>query len=134
LLIRAIQRGPSPVTESARFWSSAKMSSRVRRKPKPDRPMKPSIALATHLAAIRRIVEAHRARNARVFGSVLHGTDRDGSDLDVLVDPTPNTTLMDIGAIRHELLQLLGVPVDVVTPNALPARIRDQVMAEAVPT
>lgn len=115
------------------FHRSAKMSSRVRRKPKPDRPMKPSIALPAHRAAIRRIVEAHRARNARVFGSVLHGTDREGSDLDVLVDPTPNTTLMDIGAIRHELLQLLGVPVDVVTPNALPARIRDQVMAEAVP-
>ena len=40
---------------------------------------------------------------------------------------------MDIGAIRHELLQLLGVPVDVVTPKALPARFRDEVIAEAVP-
>ena len=95
--------------------------------------MKPSIAMTKHRAEIRRIVEAHHARNARVFGSVLHGDDRDGSDLDLLIDPTPSTTLMDIGAIRHELLQLLGVPVDVVTPNALPARFRDQVIAEAVP-
>ena len=95
--------------------------------------MNPSVALSMHRTAIRRIVEADRARNARVFGSVLHGDDREGSDLDLLIDPTPETTLMDIGAIRHELLKLLGVPVDVVTPRALPARFRDEVIAEAVP-
>lgn len=94
--------------------------------------MKPSTALVVHRVAIRQIVEAHRACNARVFGSVLRGDDHEGSDLDLLVDPTADTTLMDIGAIRHQLLQLLGVPVDVVTPKALPARFRDKVIAEAV--
>jgi uncharacterized protein len=93
--------------------------------------MKPSTALAAHRSAIRRIVEAHRARNARVFGSALHGTDGEGSDLDILVDPTPETTLFDIGAIRHELRRLLGVPVDVLTPNALPEKLRGIVLAEA---
>jgi predicted nucleotidyltransferase len=38
--------------------------------------MKPSQALQNHRAEIRRIVLAHRARNARVFGSVLHGETR----------------------------------------------------------
>jgi len=95
--------------------------------------MKPSQALDTHRTAIRRIVEAHRARNARIFGSVVHGNDTEASDLDILVDPTPETTLFDIGAIRHELLQLLGVPVDVVTPKALPEKIRRTVLAEAIP-
>jgi uncharacterized protein len=93
--------------------------------------MKPSTALNAHRSAIRRIVEAHRARNARVFGSALHGTDGEGSDLDILVDPTPETTLFDIGAIRHELRRLLGVPVDVLTPNALPEKLRGMVLAEA---
>ena len=95
--------------------------------------MKPSQALASHRAAIRQIVESHRACNARVFGSVVHGDDSEHSDLDILIDPTPETTLFDIGAIRHELLQLLGVPVDVLTPKALPERIRATVLAEAVP-
>lgn len=95
--------------------------------------MKPSEALASHRATIRHVVEAHRARNARVFGSVLSGLDTDSSDLDILIDPTPETTLLDIGAIRHELAELLGVPVDVLTPNALPARFRDRVLAEARP-
>ena len=95
--------------------------------------VKPSDALESHREAIRRIVAAHRAVNARVFGSVIHGEDTEESDLDILVDPTPDTTLFDIGAIRHELLQLLGVPVDVLTPKALPEKFRATVLAEAVP-
>jgi predicted nucleotidyltransferase len=95
--------------------------------------MKPSIALHENRVAIRSVVERHRARNARVFGSVLHGDDQEGSDLDILIDPTPETTMFDIGAIRHELLQLLGVPVDVLTPNALPDSFRAKVIAEALP-
>lgn len=95
--------------------------------------MKPSFALATHREAIRRVVEQHRACNARVFGSVVHGLDTESSDLDLLVDPTPETTLFDIGAIRLELLQLLDVPVDVLTPGALPDKFRDAVLSEAVP-
>jgi predicted nucleotidyltransferase len=80
-----------------------------------------------------RVVERHRACNARVFGSVLHGNDHEGSDLDILIDPTPETTMFDIGAIRHELLQLLGVNVDVLTPNALPDAFREKVISEALP-
>jgi predicted nucleotidyltransferase len=94
--------------------------------------MKPSDAFQIHRAAIRRIVEAHRTCNPRVFGSVAQGCDIEGSDLDILVDPTPETTMFDIGAIRHELLQLLGVPVDVLTPRALPEKFRAAVLAEAV--
>jgi predicted nucleotidyltransferase len=95
--------------------------------------MKPSDALHLHRATIRRVVESHHARNARVFGSVLHGEDTEKSDLDLLIDPTPETTLFDIGAIRHELSKLLGVPVDVLTPNALPDNFRALVIAEARP-
>ena len=95
--------------------------------------MRPSDALRLNRDVIRRVVESHRGRNARVFGSVLRGTDGESSDLDILIDPTPDTSLLDIGAIRHELHLLLGVPVDVLTPNALPEKIRDTVLAEAVP-
>ncbi len=95
--------------------------------------MKPSIALDAHRAEIRHIVEANRAVNARVFGSVLHGEDTDESDLDFLVDPEPGMTLLNIGSIRRQLARLLGVPVDVLTPNALPEKFRATVIAEAVP-
>ena len=95
--------------------------------------MKPSIAFEAHRATIRSVVLRHRACNARVFGSVLHGNDQEGSDLDLLVDPTPETCMFDMGAIRHELLQLLGVHVNVLTPNAWPDSFRARVSAEARP-
>ncbi len=95
--------------------------------------MKPSQVLETHRADIRRIVAAHRAKNARVFGSVIHGEDTEDSDLDILIDPTPETTLMDVAAIQVELERLLRVSVDVLTPRALPEKFRDHVVSEAVP-
>lgn len=94
--------------------------------------MRPSLALQTNRAAVREIALRHRVSDIRVFGSVLHGDDKDGSDLDLLVEPTNETTLMDIGAIRYELRQLLGIDVDVLTPKALPESFRAQVLAEAV--
>lgn len=95
--------------------------------------MRPSEALDSNRAAIRRVVESHRARNARVFGSVLYGQDRDDSDLDILIDPTSETTLMDVAAIQVELEHLLGVSVDVLTPRALPETFRNRVLSEAIP-
>lgn len=95
--------------------------------------MKPSVALQAHRNTIRSVVERHHARNARVFGSVIHGDDVDGSDLDILIDPTPDTTLMDVAAIQVELERLLGINVDVLTPKALPIKFREQVLGEAVP-
>lgn len=94
--------------------------------------MTPSDALRGNRQAIRSVVAAHRAGNPRVFGSVLHGGDTAASDLDILVDPTGETTLFDIGAIRNELRQLLGVRVDVLTPKALPDHFRAAILAEAV--
>jgi len=94
--------------------------------------MRPSIALQTHREAIREIVLHHRVLNVRVFGSVLHGNDTDDSDLDLLVEPTSETTLMDIARIQVEVAKLLKVSVDVLTPNALPDKFRAQVMTEAI--
>lgn len=95
--------------------------------------MKPSDALRTNRDAIRRVVESHRAGNPRVFGSVIHGTDTESSDLDLLVDPLPGVTLFDLGAIQIELEESLGVSVDVLTPKDLPIKFRDQVLGEALP-
>jgi predicted nucleotidyltransferase len=95
--------------------------------------MKPSEALRLHREHIRRVVEQHRACNARVFGSALRRDETDTSDLDLLVDPLPGATLLDMGAIQIELEEALGIPVDVLTPGDLPAKFRARVLQEAVP-
>lgn len=71
--------------------------------------------------------------NPRVFGSVLQGIDNDDSDLDLLVDALPGATLFDLGGLQSELEDLLGVRVDLVTPDDLPKEFRDRVLAEARP-
>lgn len=93
--------------------------------------MRPSEALQIHREAIRSISLGHRVTNVRVFGSVVHGDDTEESDLDLLVDPTNETTMMDIAKIQLELGRLLNVAVDVLTPKALPIKFREQVIAEA---
>jgi predicted nucleotidyltransferase len=93
--------------------------------------MRPSEALFLHRARIRQVALSHRVRDVRVFGSALTGDDTEGSDLDLLVEPTAETTLLDIGAIRLELKQLLGLEVDVLTPNSLPDKFRAKVLQEA---
>jgi len=93
--------------------------------------MKPSEALNANREAIRQVVKTHRALNARVFGSVLHGDDTEESDLDLLVDPTPDTSLLDIARIQNRLQKLLGISVDVLTPKALPDNFRAKILAEA---
>ena len=98
-----------------------------------NHPMRPSEAVALHRTRIREIALSHRVCNVRVFGSAMRQDDSPGSDLDLLVEPTSQTTLLDIGAIRFELKQLLGIDIDVLTPNALPDKFRAQVMAEALP-
>lgn len=95
--------------------------------------MRPSTALNLQRAAVREAAGRFRAANPRVFGSVLHGSDRDGSDLDLLVDALPGATLFDLGGLQDELQELLGVRVDLLTPGDLPPAFRDQVLAEARP-
>jgi len=93
--------------------------------------MRPSVALDRHRSAIREATVRRQATNPRVFGSAARGTDHDGSDLDVLVDALPGATLFDLGGLQVDLEEMLGVPVDLLTPGDLPPRIRDRVLAEA---
>lgn len=53
--------------------------------------------------------------NIRVFGSVARGEDKEGSDLDLYVDAAPGTTLFDLGGFREDIVELLGVSVDIIT-------------------
>lgn len=95
--------------------------------------MRPSVVLDMKRSAVREAASRFRAANPRVFGSVLHGTDRDGSDLDLLVDALPGATLFDLGCLQDELETLLGVRVDLLTPADLPPKVRAKVLAEAQP-
>jgi len=95
--------------------------------------VKPSIRLNENREAVRAAVERRHMTNPRVFGSVLRGEDRDDSDLDILVDPSPDTSLLDLCGLENDLEAVLGVRVEVLTPKCLSRYFRDRVVAEAQP-
>jgi hypothetical protein len=93
--------------------------------------MRPSEVLPQHRETIRQLVIQAGMANPRVFGSVLHGDDQDGSDLDILVDPAPRASLLDMAGLQIDLEKALGVKVDLRTPGELHPRFREKVLAEA---
>jgi len=78
------------------------------------------------------IAHKYGARNVRLFGSAARGRTSIRSDVDLLVEMEPGSSLIDIVAIKQDLEDLLGCKVDVVTENALSPYIRDEVLREAM--
>ncbi len=95
--------------------------------------MRPSEALATHRSRILDIAAGFGARNLRVFGSVAKGLDTERSDLDLLVEITPGTSLLRIVGLQFDLAEALEVNVDLCTERELHPDLRDRVLAEARP-
>ena len=89
--------------------------------------------IRAHRDQILRIAEQYGARNVRIFGSVARGEAQPDSDLDLLVDLDSGRSLLDHVALIQDLEDLLRRKVDVVESQALHSRIRNRVLAEAVP-
>jgi predicted nucleotidyltransferase len=95
--------------------------------------MRPSEALATRRDQVIRIATACGARSVRVFGSVVKGLDRDGSDLDLLVDLPLGTSLLHIVGLQLDIEDALGVKVDLCTERELDPALKERILAEARP-
>lgn len=95
--------------------------------------MRPSEVLAQHREAIRQIVQQSGMSNPRLFGSALHGDDIDGSDLDILVDAPPCTSLFDLVNLQLALEDTVGIKIDLLTAEDLHPKFRHVVLAEALP-
>jgi predicted nucleotidyltransferase len=94
--------------------------------------MRPSEVLEKNRQAIREATKRFNATNPRVFGSVARGEDRPDSDLDILVDALPGSTLLTLGGLQDALEQMmLGTPIHLLTPGDFPESIRIRVLSEA---
>lgn len=93
--------------------------------------MKPSEALATHRDQLLAIAARHGASNLRVFGSVAKGVDRDGSDIDLLVDIRQGMSLFDLVGMQQDFEDVLGMKVDLLTEPELHPELKERVLSEA---
>jgi predicted nucleotidyltransferase len=80
--------------------------------------------VAAHRGELREVLRRHGVTNPEIFGSAARGDDHEGSDVDILVDLPPGTSIIDIIGIQHELEDLIGVQVDLVPRKGLKERVR----------
>lgn len=93
------------------------------------------------LNEIKRTISSHRpflektygVRRIGIFGSYAHGTQTDGSDIDILVE-LDRTLGWDFVDLKAYLEDLLGKEVDLVTINALRPRIKESILKDVVYT
>lgn len=86
-------------------------------------------AMRSHLDEVRTIAARHGASNIRVFGSAARRQDRQGSDIDLLVDLDEDADLFSLVRLECELSELLGVDVDVIPASAVED---ERILTEAV--
>jgi predicted nucleotidyltransferase len=86
-----------------------------------------------HNGKLSGLCRRHHIRRLSLFGSVLTGRFRKGSDVDVLVEFEPHKTpgLLGMAKIAEDLSVMVGRPVDLRTPNELSRYFRDEVIANS---
>jgi uncharacterized protein len=89
--------------------------------------------LGPHRSEILRLARKYGARDIRVFGSVRRREADQRSDVDLLVEWPPHTSLLRTSEFRVAIGELLGRHVDAVEEKFLHWAVRPQVLAEAVP-
>lgn len=96
--------------------------------------MLPSEKLRTYRRDVRKLVKRYpMLGNIRVCGSVARGEDSEASDIDFLVEPGPDATLFDMGGLREDLEELLGVPVDIISVGGrMDGSMKEAILREAI--
>lgn len=81
---------------------------------------------------IKRILKNYHAQRAGVFGSYARGSQKPGSDLDLIVEFSQPVNLLDLIGLEQELTDALGIKVDLMTYESLHESIRPFVDKEVM--
>jgi predicted nucleotidyltransferase len=92
----------------------------------------PETLIAAAGPLLARVAEEKGFTRLAVFGSVARHRAREDSDIDLLVQPPPDTSIGDLLAMRHTFEQILGRPVDLVSYGGLRPDRDDDILREAV--
>jgi hypothetical protein len=77
-------------------------------------------------------LDAFGVRSLSLFGSVVRGEERPGSDIDILVEFERVGGLFEFVRLKNYLEKTLGQSVDLVTPDALKPQLREKILRESV--
>lgn len=80
------------------------------------------------------LLKDYHVKALYLFGSVVRGEDKPGSDVDMLVEfqPDAHVGLFGLARLQRRLTEILGRPVDLTTPDALHKALKDRIIKESV--
>jgi predicted nucleotidyltransferase len=77
-------------------------------------------------------MEQLKIQSLAIFGSTIHNEAKSTSDVDLLVKFKMPVGLLHFMRVRRRLSEILGVPVDLTTPDSLRKEMRGKILKEAV--
>jgi predicted nucleotidyltransferase len=92
-----------------------------------------SMDLQNTIDKILPILHKSGVTRAALFGSSVLGDTHGESDLDILVEFTPDKSLLDLADLKLKLEEALGRPVDVLTFESVHPRLRPYIERDQVP-
>jgi len=78
------------------------------------------------------VLRKHNIKRAGIFGSTATGKRSSDSDVDILVELSENTSLLDFVSIKLELEDILQTPVDLVEYQAIKSRLKPRILSEEI--
>ena len=78
------------------------------------------------------ILKKHGVAKAGLFGSIVRGDSKRGSDIDILIEFRGRKSLLDLAGLEIELEKKLKKKVDVLTYNSIHSMLRERIMKEEV--
>ena len=79
---------------------------------------------------IVKVLIRHNIKRAGIFGSFVRGEQKKNSDIDVLIKPSKDMSLLGFVGLKFELEDSLGRDVDIVEYVTINPRIKKRILQE----
>lgn len=78
------------------------------------------------------ILGKYKIKRAGLFGSYTRGEQRKNSDIDILIQPTKDMSLLDLSELKIELEKILGKRVDLVSYKYIHPYLKNKILKSEV--
>ena len=79
------------------------------------------------------MAKRRRVRSVSVFGSYARGEAGRDSDIDLLVEPEKQCSLLDLISLKYDIEDLIGRKVDIVSKNGISPYLVDRIISQSIP-
>ena len=83
------------------------------------------------IKSIKKELMRNGIRRASLFGSLHSGNFTEKSDIDIMIEPPNDMSLLDLAKLKRELEEIVGFRVDIITYNSLDIRYKERFISNS---